>query len=144
MAHNNERVALTPEALLAGCARLHAEGAGRFALEIHRAANIATLRAAAVAGDTGAAAILAAVDDFVERCGKTLCLHCPRPLAGRPAAVILVHAMRADAREALAFGVCRGCAGGRTDRAMAVLAMQTMRQIFPDLHEIVAAPAGCA
>ena len=39
MAHNNERVALTPEALLAGCARLHAEGAGRFALEIHRAAT---------------------------------------------------------------------------------------------------------
>ncbi|HEY3909460.1 MAG TPA: hypothetical protein VGM07_06175 [Stellaceae bacterium] len=146
MSANN--AALTPEALLAGCERMHAAGGGRFELEIIRATHLPALLAMAGDGDTRALGTLFAVNGFIERCGSsgTLCLHCPRPLAGRLGAVALMRGMSGDAREALLLGFCRGCADGRTERALAALVIAALRQTSPfaDLRELITAPVGHA
>lgn len=138
---------MSPEELLAGCRRLHAEGAGRMALTIVRPASAAALLDADAAGDADSAKTLHAVDMFLDSCrvGATLCLRCPRPLTMRnAAAMILVQALRDDASEALMFGVCRRCAAGRTERGLATTAIWKLRQIFPDLRELAVSPAGQA
>jgi hypothetical protein len=139
--------ALDERELDAGLQRLHDQARGRFMLEILRPRDLAAAIAAAEAGDTGATRSVFAVADFINRCAaaRTLCLHGPRPLTGRPGAVVLLRPARArDAREAAWFGFCRGCAGGRTDRALGELALAALRGIWSDLREIVLAEGGHA
>jgi len=57
---------------------------------------------------------------------------------------LLRPARAGDAREAAGFGFCRGCAGGRTDRALGELALTALRGIWTDLREIVLAEGGHA
>lgn len=137
---------LTPEALLAGCERVRAAGRGRFAIEVVRPGSAGALAFAAAAGDDVAARILRGVEDFLGRCGpcRTLCLHCPRRL--RPcAAVILLRPLCVAPREAMTFGLCRGCAAGRSDQDIGTLALDALRRgLFYDLSELAVAPPGHA
>lgn len=131
----------------AGLQRLHDQAGGRFMLEILRPRALATMLAAAEEGDAGMARSLFAAADFINRCAgaRTLCLHCPRPLTGRLGAVVLLlPALAGDASEVAGFGFCRGCAGGRSDRALGDLALNALRGLWTDLHEIFLAEGGHA
>lgn len=139
-------LAPTPEELLAGARRLHAQGAGRFTLTIIRPPSTGALLAAAGAGDAESAALFFAVGDFLGRLGAsgTLCLRCPRA-AAPPGAIVMVLPLCGDASEALALAFCRRCALARRDHTLSSIALRALRRgLFPDLHELAVAPSGRA
>jgi hypothetical protein len=121
--------------------RLYVESRGRFDLVVLRPPRIAGLLAATAPGDAASTELLLAAEKFLEGCrsGAILCLHCPRALTRNPAAVLLLHAS-AGAREALAFGVCRACAGEKNDRELSAFVIAALQPMFPDLREL--APPG--
>jgi hypothetical protein len=135
------------EQLEAAVTQFHADARGKFELFLVRQQYIPGLLVAAAAGDAGAVETLLAVDDFVKRSAaeRTLCLTCPRLLERRLGVVVMVRALRESVREAMFFGYCRGCAGGRSDTALGKRTIAKLRAtIWSDLHEIVIAGAGHA
>ncbi len=60
-------------------------------------------------------------------------------------ATILYRPSRDDAREAVALGLCRDCAAGRTEQEIGAAAIEGLRGAFPELAELGdAAAAGGA
>jgi len=103
------------ESISAAIHEMHVEGQGVWKLTLITPIVGLALAAQALAGDTFAARMMRAVNDFIRTLSSIrpgiLCLFCDHEFTTQsmPAVIVLTHAARDDAVNAICQGICDEC-----------------------------------